>query len=185
MGKRNAVGQFLKGTHWRDRKPFWERAWCVREYVELERSTGEIAKQFGVTDAAVIFWLRRHKIKRRTVSQARAVKHWGQIGPDNPMWNRLGELNPNWKGGISPERQAFYASAEWKKSCRAVWKRDGRKCRRCLLEWGAEDMPFCIHHVESFAVVEKRADTNNLMLMCEVCHLWVHSRRNKKREYLR
>ena len=46
------------------------------------------------------------------------------------------------------------------------------------------DMPFHIHHVVSFADKELRAEPSNLVLLCEACHQFVHSRENLTREYL-
>ena len=182
---RNSKGQFLPGTHWREAQVFRTREWLEHEYLELGRSTGDIAAQFGVTDAAIIFWLKKHGIPRRTVSEARKLKHWGAAGSDNPMWNKRGELNPRWLGGVTAERQAFYASQEWKDACAFVWKRDGATCRRCgLFRDDQPDMPFHIHHIVSFAVVELRGDPSNLVLLCEACHQFVHSRRNVDGEYL-
>lgn len=131
--KRNTAGQFLPGTHWREPQDFRDRDWLVAEYVVKKRSLGDIAKQFGVSEPAIRFWMKRHDIPRRTTSEARKVKHWGAVGSDNPMWNKKGELNPMWKGGVTPERQAFYASAEWRSACRAVYARDRGFCRRCTL----------------------------------------------------
>lgn len=183
--KRNNAGQFVKGSHWRPDQPFRRKEWLVENYVVAQRSAGDIASEFGVTDASILFWLRKHGIQRRSVSQARKVKKWGAIGPDNPMWNRRGELNPRWMGGVTPERQAFYTSDEWKRACSAVWKRDKATCRRCGMHKNdAQDVPFHIHHIVSFADRSLRADVSNLVLMCEVCHLFVHSRRNVNREYL-
>lgn len=182
---RNTKGQFLPGTHWRESQPFREKEWLEREYIELGRSTGDIAAQFGVTDAAIIHWLKKHGIPRRSVSEARKLKRWGAVGADNPMWNRRCELNPNWKGGVTPERQAFYQSQEWKDACSFVWKRDGAKCQRCGLHRDEQpDMPFHIHHVVSFAVPELRAANDNLVLLCEVCHQFVHSRKNENGDFL-
>ena len=182
---RKANGQFGKGDHWRAPKPFRDREWLVENYVDRQRSTGDIAAEFGTTDAAILFWLRKHQIPRRSVAQARAIKHWGAAGADNPMWNRRGELNPNWRGGVTADRQAFYTSASWKKACAAVWKRDKARCRRCdLRRSDALDMPFHIHHVVSFADRELRADPSNLVLLCEACHQFVHSNKNLTREHL-
>ncbi len=182
---RKANGRFSKGDHWRPAQAFRDSAWLRENYIGKQRSAGDIAAEFGVTDAAVLFWLRRHKIPRRTISAARKIKHWGVVGPDNPMWNRRGELNPRWRGGVTPERQAFYTSLEWKKVCGAVWKRDGAACRRCTIKQvDAPDMPFHIHHIVGFANKALRADINNLVLLCEVCHHFVHSRRNEKREFI-
>lgn len=182
---RRKNGQFGKGTHWRVPQAFRGKRWLVKNYTKLERSAGDIAGEFGTSDAAILFWLRKHGIQRRTVSQARKIKKWGQFGVDNPMWNRRGELNPGWLGGVTPERQAFYAGREWAKCCSAVWKRDKATCRRCSLRKSdTPDMPFHIHHIVSFAVRALRADTSNLVLLCETCHRFVHSKRNLHREFL-
>jgi 5-methylcytosine-specific restriction endonuclease McrA len=182
---RETNGQFKKGCHWRPAKPFREKEWLVENYITRRRSTGDIASEFGTTDAAILFWLRRHEIHRRTVSEARKVKHWGAVGADNQMWNKRGELNPRWLGGVTPERQSFYASNEWKSVCSLVWKRDGAKCRRCDLHRDdSPDMPFHIHHLVSFADRELRAEPSNLVLLCEACHQFIHSRGNLTREYL-
>jgi hypothetical protein len=182
---RKANGQFGKGDHWRESKPFRELGWLLENYVARQRSTGDIAAEFGTTDAAILFWLRKHGIPRRTVSEARKLKKWGASGADNPMWNKRGELNPRWLGGITPERQSFYTSRAWKVACATVWKRDRARCRRCdLRRDDALDMPFHIHHIVSFADKALRADTSNLVLLCETCHQFVHSRENLTREYL-
>lgn len=176
----------LPGEHWRDEKPYWHKEWLEHEYVTLGKSTGDIAKEWNITCAAIIYWLRKHNIPRRGISEARSKKHWGQHGSDNPMWNKRGELNPRWKGGITPDRQSFYTSQEWKSACRRVWKRDNARCQRCgLTKRSNPDMPMHIHHIVSFSNKELRASIDNLVLLCEVCHHWVHSKRNKNNEYLR
>jgi 5-methylcytosine-specific restriction endonuclease McrA len=183
MRKQN--GQFGKGDHWREPQAFREKEWLVANYINAQRSTGEIAAEFGTTDAAILFWLRRHEIPRRTVAQARAIKHWGQEGEDNPMWNKRGELNPRWLGGVTPERQDFYTSRAWKDACRTVWGRDKGICQRCGIKHKeALDIPFHIHHIVSFADKDLRAEPGNLVLLCEVCHWFVHSRRNLNGEFL-
>jgi len=177
--------QFKKGEHWREHQEFRDKEWLLIEYVKKNRSTKEIAAQFNVTDGAIIFWLRKHGIKRRSTSEARTVKKWGQSGVDNPMWNKIGELNPNWKGGITPDRQSFYQSQEWKKACSNVWERDKATCQRCMLmKKESPDMPFHIHHIKSFSHVELRVSPDNLVLLCETCHHFIHSLKNTNNEYL-
>lgn len=181
---RNTKGQFKKGHHWRNPQPFWDKEWLVENYVEKKRSSGEIAKEFGVTDAAVLFWLKKHHIKRRTVSEARAEKHWGSRGKDNAMWGRFGAANPRWLGGVTPERQDFYASRQWKKARTLVWKRDNATCQRCGMHQSESERGFHIHHIASFAVKPLRAKVDNLILLCPSCHHFIHSKKNEKREYL-
>lgn len=178
-------GQFKKGQHWRNHAIFREKDWLIENYVTKKRSTGEIAQEFGVTDVAIIFWLRKHNIQRRTIAEARDVKHWGVSGLDNPMWNKTGELNPNWRGGVTADRQSFYASQEWKFACSQVWKRDNATCQRCgANRMDNADIAFHIHHIVSFSVKELRSELSNLLLVCEPCHQWIHSKRNTNYEYL-
>ena len=184
MSKPNR-GQFKKGTHWRKPRPWWDKEWLSEQYLALGKSASEIAVGGCVTENTIFFWLKKHGIKTRSMQEVRAAKHWGAMGSDNPMWNKLGELNPNWRGGVTTERQAFYTGRAWKVACSAVWKRDRAKCCRCGLgRDDSPDMPMHIHHIESFAVVAKRADIANLVLLCEVCHHFVHSKANVHREYL-
>jgi len=183
--KRNSKGQFTKGTHWREESPIWDKNWLYNEYITNNKSMGDISKELNITEPAVRYWIRKHNIKSRGISESRQIKYWGSSGSDNPMWNKKGELNPNWKGGISAERQSFYENQEWKKVCSFIWKRDNATCQRCGLEKrNNKDHPFHVHHIVSFKIVEKRSDESNLVLLCETCHHWVHSKLNVNKEYL-
>ena len=101
---------------------------------------------------------------------------------------KKGAETPNWKGGVTPERQAVYGSPEWKAAVKAVWKRDNATCQRCGLHRSQarkEDVDFDIHHIVSFAVAELRCNPDNLVLLCEPCHYWVHSSENVNKEFLK
>lgn len=186
---RNEKGQFIKGhrpspstefqpgQHWRQPKPFRERDYLSREYAEKHRSTGEIAQEWGVAQEAIVYWLKKHEIPRRTIAEARKVKHWGSVGPANPMFGRNGSKSHTWKGGCTPERQAFYLTPEWKEASRQVWRRDRAVCRRCGKK-ARTSGSFHIHHIVSFSVKKLRSDVNNLVLLCRSCHSWVHSKKN-------
>lgn len=180
---RNNKGQFSKGFTWRKRKLFWSKEWLVNEYVDNGKSALRIAKEQNCHENNIFAWLHRHNIKTRTISEIRKIKHWGLSGVDNPMWNKKGELNPRWLGGVTPERQLFYISQEWKMVCSKIWKRDKATCRRCGIK-KYSDMPFHIHHIKSFRDKELRADIDNLVLLCEACHQWVHSKGNKNNDYI-
>lgn len=181
----NLETQFKKGDHWRKEKPFWNKDWLILNYVDKKRSALEIANEYNVTGNAIFYWLKKHNILTRNMKEIRKIKKWGLSGSDNPMWNKKGELNPNWKGGISNERNAFYSSQEWKNACSEVWKRDKASCRRCGIKNSeSPDIPFHIHHIKSFKYKEIRAEINNLVLVCEICHHFIHSRGNTKNEFL-
>lgn len=158
-------GQFVKGQHWRKRKAHWSKAWLENAYAADRRSASDIASEMGITENGVYYWLHKHDIPRRSISESRAVKHWGCAGEANPMYGRRGRLNPNWKGGLTPFRQAVYALHEWRKFSRDVRKRD-KACRLCGEEDGLE-----IHHIDPFSQAPLLVmDIGNVILLCKTCH---------------
>lgn len=182
--RRSPKTEFKPGQHWRPVQSFREKEWLEREYTEKQRSTGDIAAEFGVTDAAILFWLRKHNIPRRSVSQARSIKHWGLSGEKNGMYGVRGEKHPNWQGGLTPERQACYSSREWANAVKVVWARDKKTCQRCGLRY-KKTVAFHIHHIVSFQVRELRTEPSNLVLLCIDCHHFVHSPANTERLFIK
>lgn len=181
---RAANGQFLPGTHWRPKAHHWDKDWLRKQYVDLGRSTGEIAADAGTTDAAIIYWLRKHDIPRRSVSEARAIKHRGPRGEANPMFGRTGEANPRYVDGSSPERQRMYAQGKGRAFIRQVLKRDGYRCARCKAPKSRPKF-LHVHHIRPWAGNERmRFDMANVVTLCRDCHSWVHSKANDKGEFL-
>lgn len=178
-------GRFVKGAHaYREPRPHWRREWLEREYVERGRSSGDIAAEIGITDAAILFWLKKHGIERRSVSEARALKYWGAAGDANPMFGKTGAANPRYVDGSSPERQRLYAQAAGRAALQRVYARDGFKCVRCNAP-KAGPRSLHAHHVKPWAGnPERRFDPDNLVTLCRTCHSWVHSKANAAREYL-
>ena len=97
-------------------------------------------------------------------------------------WTKaLGRHGSNWKGGITPERQRVHSSDEWRVAVKTVWHRADAKCDRCGLDHRTIDRKktrFHIHHIDSFAIRERRCDPDNLRLVCSPCHKWIHSAAN-------
>lgn len=194
--KWDAKGQFLKGQHysiktefkngehWRIPQEFRDKDYLEKHYIELKESTSEIAKKFNVTEAAILFWLKKHKIPRRTVSEVRAIKKWGLSGEQNGMYGRCGAQNPRWIDGSSPERQTMYARFFWKEIARNVYKRDNYKCVRCFVPYSSTNKLHA-HHIKPWAGnVENRFVLDNIIALCKNCHNWVHSKRNTNNEFL-
>ena len=97
-----------------------------------------------------------------------------------------GERHHSWRGGISAEHDLFYTSAEWKRACSIVWARDKRTCQRCGEVHKRPARMFEVHHIGSWAKFpELRLVTENLVLLCRCCHLFVHSRANTDRQFVR
>jgi len=181
---RDNLGRFKKGSHWRQRKPHWDREWLHEQYTALGRSTGDLAAECGCTDANLLYWLKRHGIDRRSIAQARALKHWGVSGEYNPMHGRTGDANPRYVDGSRPERQRLYAQGHGKAFIRGVLKSDGYRCRRCA---SAKTAPksLHVHHIKTWAGNPTfRFAVDNAVTLCRACHSWVHSRANVEREFL-
>lgn len=120
--------------------------------------------------------MRKRSIADGRVPYKRNGVHWLETN---------GAVHPNWKGGVSAERQAFYGSKEWKRAARAVRTRDGKTCQRCRRVKSGRHDPFDIHHIVSFEHKPLRAVVSNLILLCEPCHYWVHGRSNTQGEFIR
>jgi len=66
---RSPSTEFKKGEHWRQHKPYWDKEWLESEYTEKQRSANEIANQFGITESAILFLLRKHNIQTRSMKR--------------------------------------------------------------------------------------------------------------------
>lgn len=105
-------------------------------------------------------------------------KHWLHVYEDRKP--------ATWKGGISPERQTVYASPEWKSAVKTIWKRDAATCQKCgVKKKDARSLPFDIHHIVSFQNKELRCSPDNLVLLCEPCHYWIHSKANTQKLFIK
>lgn len=174
-------GRFLPGMHWRTPQPFRKKEWLMNEYIIKNRSTGDIAKEFNVTNCAILFWMKKYNIKRRSISESRKIKYWGSKGDKNWMFGKKGSNAPSYKGGCTPERQSFYESKEWKDVVSLVWKRDNYTCQKCK----TSKHGMHIHHIVSFRIKHLRAVLSNLILLCPDCHNFVHSRKNINKEFIK
>lgn len=177
-------GRFVKGQHWRPRKPHWDREWLSREYVERRRSASDIAAEMGCRENNILYWLAKHGIPTRDMATIRKGKKWGSFGTANPMFGKRGALNPRYVDGSSPERQRLYARVEGLAFLKAVYLRDGYRCVRC---GAAKTAPRSLHahHIRPWAGNPAlRFDLANAVTVCRPCHGWIHSKRNTEGEFL-
>ncbi|WP_373889417.1 HNH endonuclease [Massilia sp. TS11] len=94
---------------------------------------------------------------------------------------RTGERSLTWKGGITTEHQAFYASKAWRDLCAEIWRRERGHCQRCRERCSTGE----VHHIHTWVNrPDLRLEGSNLALLCVGCHKWVHSKRNTAREFL-
>lgn len=164
-------------------KPYWNKDWLYREYIINQKSASEIAKEQECTENNILYFVKKHEIKTRSISEVRKIKYWASIGKRNPMYGRINFLNPNWKGGITPDRQLLYQSKEWIKVIKKLWKRDKAKCQRCGFK-AKKHGELHAHHITGFEAKEARTSLSNLVLLCKKCHSFVHSKKNIQGEFL-
>ncbi len=186
LDKRGLDGRFLPGVHaYREPKPHWDRDWLHQQYIANGRSCSDIAREVGCKENNIHFWLKKHGIKARSISEARKLKQWGASGADNPMYGRCGPNNPAYRGGTTPERQSEYAKAEWRSFVALIFKRDGYCCVRCSSP-KRRRKGLHAHHIASYAEYpDLRRDPLNVVTLCDLCHRWVHSNKNTERKYLK
>lgn len=170
----------------RDGKRVWE--W-LRDYGIETRPRGSDEAQWIKPGDASLFKGKKHKPETKAllskISKEDGRLPWGK--ENQPYWKgKTGIDHPSYKGGLTPERQAFYASPEWAEAVKAVWARDNATCQRCGAHHNQAQARgiFHIHHVVSFMVRELRAEPSNLVLLCRPCHLWVHSKKNTEMEFI-
>lgn len=71
----------------------------------------------------------------------------GQKTCSNNFVHRSGELNPVWKGGVSPENERIRKTRMYKKYRQAVLEKDNHKCIIC---GSTEDLQ--VHHIYPFSI---------------------------------
>ena len=94
-------------------------------------------------------------------------------------WNKgkkflqiIGEKNPNWKGGITPENHKIKHSIEYHLWHESVLIRDNFTCQKCNQRGGK----LCSHHIQSFAKFsELRVAIDNGITFCRECHKEFHN----------
>lgn len=93
-------------------------------------------------------------------------------GERNGMFGKKGELNPSWKGGITPINMKIRTSLEYKLWRTAVFERDNYTCIWCGVRSG-NGKATILHadHIKPFALFpELRFAIDNGRTLCVDCH---------------
>lgn len=100
------------------------------------------------------------KIKRSKLGKWRGDKNPRAKDP------LKGNKNPNWRGGITPERFKIRNSQEYADWRISVFQRDKNTCQRCGNKNYNE-----AHHIKCFSLNEDlRFDIDNGITLCRYCH---------------
>lgn len=161
--------EFKKGQTRHKPKPYWNKEYLEDLYIKKQLTASDIAKRISTSERNILYYLKKHNIPRRTVSETRKNKKWGLSGNLNPMYGKRGKLSPVWQGGSTPLRQRDYSRSEWKELRKQALKRDNYRCQDCRISIHLKKLH--IHHIKSFAKFpELRYRLDNLRTVCVDCH---------------
>lgn len=149
------------------------KEWLFKQYVELKRTTTDIAKEIGCANSTVFFTLNRLNIPRRTRSQARigiklSAEHLANMKIANRKKAKKGADHHMWKGGqYTGEARKTWQWKEWRAK---VYAQDNYTCRGCGMT-GKKKNTFHPHHilpVRDFPHLMYSVD--NGITLCIECH---------------
>ena len=164
---RDSKGHFIKGhkslSDWESTLGAWMKAGnhATRGKIGVFHHTDESKKKIG--DA-----FRGKKLSlefRKKISMA-----------------KLGDKNPQWKGGITPVHKTIRRSTEFKEWRKSVFERDNYTCQECGVRGGT------LHpdHIKPFAYYpELRFSLDNGRTLCVDCHKKTDTWGNKGRHLAR
>jgi len=94
-------------------------------------------------------------------------------------YNKNGENNPAWRGGITSFRRTVETTAAYQKWRKDVFKRDKYHCRVC-----GSNKKIQVHHIKTFAEhPELRMDMKNGVTLCAECHLQTYGKEDRFEQY--
>lgn len=98
-------------------------------------------------------------------------KYAAKINGSKTIKSWVGENHPNWRGGISSERDSFNSSKKAREWRLEVFKRDGYTCMIC----GQLGGNLNAHHIKQFSTHKHlRHDVDNGITLCYKCHKDIH-----------
>ena len=166
---RNKKGQFVKG----EKRGFYVAGMKGKKHSEITKEKMRI-KATGKKHNIETIQKLKEKLKGRKVwnkgLKGKQKKKGGYIFS-------FGEKNPNWKGGISSEREKMRGSIEFRLWRKSVFERDNFTCQKYNIKGGN----LCAHHINNFAdFPELRFAIDNGITLSEKAHKEFHKKYRKK-----
>lgn len=150
-------------------------------YRVQHKSSLEIAKIYGITDGAVLYWLKQYNIPSFSTSEAINFYLYEKGGIEkvretqSTMKNRIasscrqrGIAIEDFDGFATTEQHMARNNTYYKEWQRKVFERDNYTCQCC----GKRGGNLNAHHLYNFSEYENlRYDVENGVTFCEECHL--------------
>lgn len=164
--KDNSIPTRPRGENWKNNPSFSGDKTGTNNPFYGKKHTAESIAKMSESSKGPSPWLRGE------------VNHW---------YGKKGSQNRNWRGGVTPERQAFCGTIEWRRAVEQVWERDQSTCQHCgKCKSEYKNKRFDVHHIVGFDdSKELRAHLDNLVLLCHSCHMWVHSKDNTEKKFIK
>ena len=145
---------------------------------EHKRKISEAHKKGAFVDCLVCgnsFWQHPWEIKhkrRKTCSKECSFKYrTGRKLNIKKQFDRKGENNPNWRGGVTPVHLRIRTSLEYKLWRRSVFERDSYTCIWCGVKGNQTGGYLQADHIKPFAFFpELRFAIDNGRTLCKNCH---------------
>ncbi len=183
-----------------------------RKYILLQKSSYDIAEEIGCSYNTVITYLRYFDIPIRSIQENRKIFHIKNpnfyVGKNNPMFGRIGQLNPAYKNGLPKCLDCDKELSDYKsircKSCDGIFKtihglsylpytsdfckkvrfeileRDNFICQYCSMT-KEQHLKLYNRQIEVHHINYNKIDSNhsNLITLCKKCNI----RANFNRDY--
>ncbi|MFM8272131.1 MAG: FAD-dependent thymidylate synthase, partial [Gemmata sp.] len=160
-----------------------DRDWLRAHYVERGLDQAEIAQLAGVSAHTIRAWVRKHELQKLLGSWTVGRTPWNKGRRYRAGWKhspetrkrlsaqKVGERNPQWKGGITPDAIAVRRGVA--ELVPGVLARFDYTCQLC----GRRGGPLDTHHVlPIWARPDLALTPSNLVPLCEPCHGKVNTR---------
>lgn len=180
-------------------KNYQDKTWLKEKYLGEKLSTLKIAELCGLrSHVTILEWLKRFRIKRRTLSEAKTIFHpRGMLGKHHSevtkkkmsRANRGRKLGPfskshrrnlskamkgKWTGNKNPRWNGGIGFEPWGREYslelkKTIRERDGFACRECGKKESRRK--HCVHHID---FNPRNNHPENLITLCRPCHTEKH-----------
>lgn len=124
-----------------------------KEYIKNKKSCKKLSQEVGCDSQTIFRYLKKYNIKTRSKTEA-------QLLVDRKM-----KRNSSWINGSSFAPYSIDWTTKLKEKIRA---RDNHKCQQCAMEQNSYYRKLDVHHID---YNKENCDENNLISLCQECHL--------------
>lgn len=158
-----------------------------KEYIQNKKSMRQIAIEFHCGETTIHSLLIKMGIIRRTRKEALkgrpfSLEHRINISQAK-IGKRTGELNQNWKGGVSFSNDTIRRLRKYATFRRTILRMRGENCELCgkslikICESCGHKSDRHVHHIKDFAnFPELQFSYSNVLVICYSCHKLQHKK---------